>query len=111
MIGMNFKVNTNKLDKIKKENMDNADRCLTAVIAEWLTNPQGIIPNWELLVMIIGDKCGGDNPHEASRVAEQHRGSFAPGSWIVAATADFTCVQIFRATYGIAFCVGPPNCA
>lgn len=75
MIGMCFKVETNKLDQIRRDNMRNSDHCLTVVIAEWLVNPEGCPPTWRNLVDIIAAKCGGDNPQEALRVANQHQGS------------------------------------
>ncbi len=35
--------------------------------------------------------------------------SICSGGWVGSlCTADFTCVRIFRASYGISFCVGPP---
>ena len=73
MIGIHFGLKPNILDKIQSENRRDTDRCLTAMIAEWLVNSISP-PTWRKVVIAIASKVGGDNPSEAQRIVEQHQG-------------------------------------
>ena len=69
-IGVHFRIHVNTLDQIKRENRRDCDRCLTAMIAEWLKNDTGDPPTWKKVVAAIASRVGGDNPSEAKRIAQ-----------------------------------------
>ena len=71
-IGVHFKIHVNILDQIKKENRSDCDRCLTAMIAEWLKSNRGDPPTWKKVVAAIASRVGGDNPSEARKIAKDY---------------------------------------
>ena len=71
-IGVHFKIHVNILDQIKRENRSDCDRCLTAMIAEWLKSNRGDPPTWKKVVAAIASRVGGDNPSEARKIAEDY---------------------------------------
>ena len=73
-IGVYFRIHVNTLDQIKRENRRDCDKCLTAMIAEWLKSSASKVdpPTWKMVVVAIASRVGGDNPSEAKRIAEDH---------------------------------------
>ena len=73
-IGVHFRIHVNILDQIKRENRSDCDRCLTAMIAEWLKSSPTRVdsPTWKKVVAAIASRVGGDNPSEAKRIAEDY---------------------------------------
>ena len=77
-IGVHFRIDTNRLDEIKKKNRRDCDRCLTAMVAEWLksNSPRTGPPTWRTVVIAIAAQVGGNNPREAEEVAKHYSSTF-----------------------------------
>jgi len=77
-IGVHFGLGVDLLNVIKKNNRGDCDRCLTAMVAEWLksNSPQNDPPTWKKVVLAIASRVGGDNPREAEKVAKDYSSKF-----------------------------------
>ena len=71
-LGIYFQLPTNFLDEIRGKFRQNADRCLTAVLGEWLKNPSSDSPSWRTVVAAVASRVGGDNPAEARKIARNY---------------------------------------
>ena len=73
-IGVHFRIHVNILDQIKRKNRSDCDRCLTAMIAEWLKSSPTQVdsPTWKKVVAAIASRVGGDNPSEARKIAKDY---------------------------------------
>ena len=72
-VGLNLGLDVADLDRIGQENKRSTDKCLTAVIAEWLKNhPPDCPPTWRKVCFTVAERIGGDNPSEARRIANEH---------------------------------------
>ena len=72
---MYLKVELNKLDGIKGKYKRDNDKCLTAMLAEWLSNPKPEAPpTWWTVVAVMAYRVAGDDPSAAQKVAETYRG-------------------------------------
>ena len=73
-IGLFLKVEKNKLDEIKYRRKMDSDKCLTAMLAAWLSGPSRT--TWETVVKVMAYRVAGDNPNEAMKVAELYQGMY-----------------------------------
>ena len=73
-LGVHFRIHVNDLDQIKRKNHSDCDRCLTAMIAEWLKSSPGRVDSttWKKVVEAIASRVGGDNPSEARKIAKDY---------------------------------------
>ena len=75
-IGVYLKVELNKLDGIKDRCKKDNDKCLTAMLAAWLSNPKPEAPpTWWTVVAVMAYRVAGDHPSEAQKVAETYQGT------------------------------------
>ena len=72
-IGICFGIPTSKLEEFRSKYRGDPDRCLTCVLAEWVSNcnPQYAPPTWRKLVISVASRVGADNPALARRIALQ----------------------------------------
>ena len=74
-VGLYLKVEKNKLDSIKYGRKMDSDKCLTAMLAAWLSGPNPTIPpTWKTVVAVMAYRVAGDNPSAAMKVAEIYQG-------------------------------------
>ena len=69
---MYLKVELNKLDGIKDRCKKDNDKCLTAMLAAWLSEVPP--PTWRTVVAVMAYRVAGDHPSEAQKVAETYLG-------------------------------------
>ena len=71
-MGISLGISTGKLEEFRIKYRD-PDRCLTCVLAEWITNcnPTHAPPTWRKLVIAVASRVGADNPSLARRIAMQ----------------------------------------
>lgn len=69
-MGISLGIPTSKLEEFRNKYRD-PDRCLTCVLAEWITNcnPKYAPPTWRKLVIAVASRVGADNPALARRIA------------------------------------------
>ncbi len=71
-LGIYFHLPTNSLDEFRSKFRQNANRCLTAVLGEWLKNPTNETASWRAVVAAVASRVGGDNPAEARKIARNY---------------------------------------
>ena len=66
------------LDTIKKKFPTEPQRCLIAMLSDWLNGQydtqRGKPPSWWMVVFALADRGGGDNRQRAEYVAKNHKG-------------------------------------
>ena len=80
-LGIYFGLSTNFLDELRTKFRQDSDRCLTAVLAEWLKNFTSRTgpPTWRGVVIAVASRVGGDNPAEARKIAKNFRSKYCVG--------------------------------
>ena len=78
-LGICFGIPTSKLEEFRTKHHD-PDRCLTSILAEWITNcnPKHAPPTWKRLVIAVARGVGADNPALARRIAMQQCKLYIP---------------------------------
>ena len=77
-IGLALRLNPSELKRIKRENRDNLEDCLTEVLTLWLKKAYNTErfgePSWELLARAMAHPAGGNNPALAEEIAKNNGG-------------------------------------
>ena len=73
-LGIYLHLPVDSLDQMRSRYRHNSERCLTAVLGEWLRNPIKGTPSWTAVVCAVAARVGGDNPSEARKIARAYTG-------------------------------------
>ena len=78
-IGLALRLDQGQLKKIKKENKDDLDECLTGALTLWLNKNYNTKrfgePSWELLAKAVSHPAGGNNPALSEEIIRSHGGN------------------------------------
>ena len=75
-IGLALRLDPHQLNKIKRENQDDLDDCLTEMLTLWLEKNYNTErfgePSWELLAAAVGDPAGGNDSTLGKEITRKH---------------------------------------